>query len=216
MNKWEFVFFVMLPMLSNASNDVSFIASFQSSGNWSNNEYLEFMDNIPELKEFTSCHWEKTLFFSERLNNIWSYCQHLSESDLQLRCVNVYYYYPTTKGKVSFRTLFQGWTGAKGYYEIEYGDVSYEYQVWNHFCVVYSSISGYSALYHNDKLIGNISLVNNTGIGIKRAPSIPGDANAHDSSLIIGQEPDSMRGSFFEIPSLSRRHCRAKYLGQIS
>jgi hypothetical protein len=183
-------------MLSNASNDVSFIPSFQSSENWSKNEYIEFVDNIPELKEFTSCHWEKTLSFSKSLNNVWSYCQFLSESDLELRCVNVYYNYPTTDGKVSFRTLFQNWSGEKAHFTIEYGNVSYKYQDWNHFCVVYSSFCGYSSLYHNGKLITNISLLNNTDIGINRVPSIPGGASAHDSSFIIGQEPDSMRGSF--------------------
>jgi hypothetical protein len=196
MKNWELLFFVLLPLLSNASNDVGFIASFQSSGNWSSNEYLEFMDNITELKEFTACHWEKTLSFSERLNNVWSYCQHLSKSDLQLRCVSVYYYYPSTEGKVSFRTFFQGWSGEKPSFVIAYGNVSYEHQVWNHFCMVYSSISGYSALYHNGKLIRNISLINNTDIGLNQVPSIPGGARAHDSSFIIGQEPDSMRGRF--------------------
>ena len=114
----ELLFFVLLPLLSNASNDVSFIASFQSSGNWSSNEYLEFVDNITELKEFTACHWEKTLSFSKSLNNVWSYCQYLSESDLELRCVNVYYNYPTTDGKVSFRTLFQNWSGEKAHFTI--------------------------------------------------------------------------------------------------
>jgi hypothetical protein len=115
---------------------------------------------------------------------------------MQLRCVGVYYWYPTTKGKISIRLEFQGWIGEKINFEIEYGEVSYEYQVWNHFCVVYSSISGNSALYHNGKLIGNISLVDNTDIGVNRAPSIPRASSAYDSSFIIGQEPDSMRGNF--------------------
>jgi len=199
MKNWELVFCILLPMLSNASNDVGFIASFQSSGKWSENEYLEFVDNIPELKEFTSCHWERTLTFSKKLNNVWSYCQYLSESDVELRCVNIYYYYPTTDGKVKFRTLFQGWTGEKSSLQIDYGGVSYKHQVWNNFCVVYSSISGNSALYHNGKLIGNISLFNNTDIGINQVPSIPGSATAYNSSFIIGQEPDSIRGSFSKL-----------------
>ena len=56
----------------------TFIASFQSSGKWTADEYLEYNGNIPALREFTSCHWEKAKFFSEKESLIWSYCQHFS------------------------------------------------------------------------------------------------------------------------------------------
>ena len=106
------VLFLLKPLLIIA-NESSFIASFQSSGHWSKNEFLEYNDSISELKEFTACHWEKARFFSEQYNVPWSYCQYLSHTDQienKLRCVEPAYLYPSTSGKVGFVTLFEGWT----------------------------------------------------------------------------------------------------------
>ena len=58
----------------------SFIASFQPLGDWSETEYLEYKESLPELKVFTVCHWEKTQFFSEQLHAIWAYCQQNSQN----------------------------------------------------------------------------------------------------------------------------------------
>ena len=52
----------------------SFVASFQSKGGWSTDEWIEFNQPIPVLQEFTSCHWEKIRYVSSDFMSIWSYC----------------------------------------------------------------------------------------------------------------------------------------------
>ena len=85
-----------------ASQYSSFIASFQSLGHWSENEYLEYKNNLPEIKVFTVCHWVKNDFFSERFNTIWAYCQHQSKNDTVLRCIEAMYTAPNEKGEIEF------------------------------------------------------------------------------------------------------------------
>ena len=69
----------------------AFIASFQSSGQWIPDEYLEYSGNVPALKEFTSCHWERARFFSEKMSAIWTYCHHFTDHDKILRCIQIYF-----------------------------------------------------------------------------------------------------------------------------
>ena len=80
------VLLFLVPCYSTAEYS-SFIASFQSQGYWSEHEYLEYKDELPEMKSFTVCHWEKTQFLSDSFNTIWAYCHHLSVNDLSLRCM---------------------------------------------------------------------------------------------------------------------------------
>ena len=47
-----------------ASSTRSFVVSFQNSGGWSTEEWVEINKPIPLLKEFTACHWEKLQYFS--------------------------------------------------------------------------------------------------------------------------------------------------------
>ena len=77
---WKYAILLFLIPWYCDAKFTSFIASFQSLGHWSKNEYLEYTDNLPELKEFSVCHWEKTQFFSKELNTIWAYCHQNSEN----------------------------------------------------------------------------------------------------------------------------------------
>jgi len=87
----------------------SFIASFQSLGYWSQNEYLEYKDSLPQMKEFTVCHWEKTQFFSEQLHTIWAYCQQNSEKNVSVTCIEMFYYIPDVKGDIVFTLYRSSW-----------------------------------------------------------------------------------------------------------
>ena len=97
---WTLLVLVFMIPRHCTSKYSSFIASFQSSGEWSENEYLEYKDSLPEMKLFTVCHWEKTQFFSERFNTIWAYCQHNFENDITLRCLWAMYTTPNEKGDI--------------------------------------------------------------------------------------------------------------------
>ena len=92
-----------------ASMYYSFVAPFQSLGYWSKNEYLEYKDSIPELKEFTVCHWEKTQIFSERFNTIWAYCQRPSKINHTITCIETVYFPPDENGDIAFMLARTNW-----------------------------------------------------------------------------------------------------------
>ena len=114
------IFVILVGTIFNSKINGTFIASFQSTGEWSPNEYLEYTGSIPVLKEFTSCHWERTQAFSEKMNTIWAYCQHFSNDDWYLRCIEIYLNYPNPDGKVSMELYNNGWINDTMFFEIEF------------------------------------------------------------------------------------------------
>ena len=176
----------------------TFIATFQSSGKWSPDEYLEYTDNIPILKEFTACHWERTKTISEKINSVWAYCQHFSANDWYLRCIQFFSHYPNPDGKLIMELYNNGWINDTMFFEMKFEPSPYLHQRWNHFCVVYSSIKGTSWLYHNGELISTLSLNDKSIKGTTILPTIPSSNKSYISSFIVGQEPDSMKGNFSE------------------
>ena len=146
---WKSVVLLLQIPFYCASEYSSFIASFQYSGHWSEKEYLEYRDSIPESKVFTVCHWEKTQFFSERANAIWAYCRQNSENDLTLRCIEALYVTPNEKGDIKFVVMEQ-----EGKLFISRKWVMpYRHRHWNHFCWVHPNDSNEIELYHNGKKI---------------------------------------------------------------
>ena len=49
---------------------ISFQQSSSESGALSVEEWAEYTDKIPNLKEFTTCHWEYLRYFANGLNQI--------------------------------------------------------------------------------------------------------------------------------------------------
>ena len=187
-----FVFLCHLMDINNSEK--SFIASFQSSGKWSPNEWMEYKGNIPSFFEFTACHWEKGHYFSGQINTVWSYCLYITKDDPKMKCVEVYYLLSSNLGSyIDFKGWIDGWYDETLY--IVFKKVPYKHRAWNHFCWTYSNTTGISSLYHNGKRIGRFSLLDEYG---HTGPGIYGSKNVHDAALIIGQEPDSMRGDYIE------------------
>ena len=184
---------VFLLNLSTVVRTSTFIAAFQTSGHWSKNEYLEYKNNIPELTEFTSCHWERASFFSERSNEIWTYCQYKSVNETNLRCVSIYYYPPNPNGKIVFGFNIPDWINDRERITWKFENIEYKHRQWNHFCLVYSNPVGTVKLYHNGELFNNISILDDSWT---HAPAMPDSRNAYDAALIVGQDPDVMRGKF--------------------
>ena len=67
-----------------------FKVSFQYDGSWSSDEWVEYRGNIPKLKEFTVCHWERLHYISTSDTQAWSYCIILSEHNAPFKCIGVY------------------------------------------------------------------------------------------------------------------------------
>ena len=59
---------------ANGSSASSFYLSFQRLRNLSTDEWAEYKGNMPDLKEFSICHWDKLKSFNDQINNVWSYC----------------------------------------------------------------------------------------------------------------------------------------------
>ena len=58
--------------LTSANQDLTFFLSFENSKQATDS--AEFKDPLPELSEFSICHWDKPKAFSDNLNSIWNYC----------------------------------------------------------------------------------------------------------------------------------------------
>ena len=88
---WPVALFVTTSIFFYApSAAASFEMIFQSSYDWSENEMVEFNGRMPNLSEFTSCHWEKLYYFASRSSSIWSYCYHQANVQSKLDCIQLY------------------------------------------------------------------------------------------------------------------------------
>ena len=184
----------MSQMTYPSTGENSFIASFQSSGKWSKDEWLQYTDTIPSFNEFTACHWEKIRHFSDQINTVWSYCFYLTEEDQKMRCIEAYYLISSNIGRnIDFKGWIDGLSDESLY--IEFKKVPYHHHAWNHFCWTYSNTTGVNNLFHNGQKISSVNLMETYHTF---GPSIPGSKDVYDSSFIIGQEPDSLNGGFSE------------------
>ena len=187
-----FLFFSLF--FHSTKSEKSFVASFQSSGQWSENEWIEYKDKIPVLFELTACHWEKIEYFSTQINTVWTYCMYITKMDTKMRCMEVYYKILPDHGfEIDFTAWLDGWTDETLY--IEFKRIPYQHRTWNHFCWTYSSKTGENNLYHNGQWVGEVNLLDHYGT---TGPSIQASDSLDDFAFIIGQEPDSMRGDYQE------------------
>ena len=165
----------------------TFVVSFQSSGGWSTNDWIEFKKEIPPVDNFTSCHWEKIRYFSSDIMAVWSYCIAHKTNRQDINCVQLY---SSGNGTAANQQLvLMAWlNGNGGGDEFEVNIAQYKHRSWNHICWSYSSTTGTSRFYYNGKHIGNRS--GNTG------RQIPVVDDSKIASFIIGQEPDVFNGEF--------------------
>jgi hypothetical protein len=175
-------------------NTNSFIANFQKSGQWSSKEVLEFKGSfLSTVEEFTACHWEKLSYFSSGINQIWAYCEEADQSNGRLRCIQAWTEADNSTGgrDVHYEIYIDGWTATTIYIRFEISP--YLHRSWNHFCWTYSSTSTTNKLYHNGRLVGTKSNFDAHG---GKLPAINASRYLKDSSIILGQEPDTMRGNY--------------------
>ena len=85
----------------------SFFVTYSDPNEWSKDQFVEFIGDIPELKELSSCHWQKDKFFAERFSPIWEFCSEETTNHSGFQCVGV-----NTKGLVSSanrHVRFESW-----------------------------------------------------------------------------------------------------------
>ena len=167
----------------------SFEIRLQESGNWSANEWIEFRGDIPRLKEFTSCHWEKRRYFSRRSDTIWAYCAIPIQRKHEFNCIQLSSERDLVSANrdVLYFLYSHGVGNDAGNLGIKVQ--SYEQRSWNHICWIYSTAQNANSLYYNGKLMS----VEKGGASF---PFVPGTDSADEYAFVIGQEPDSLRGGY--------------------
>ena len=72
---------LMAIFISVSEAQKTFVVQLQASGKWSNEEVVKYRGKVTELKEFTSCHWEKDMYLAIDSTNIWAYCFYQLKND---------------------------------------------------------------------------------------------------------------------------------------
>ena len=161
----------------------TFVISFQNSGVLSTDEWVEITQNIPPLKEFTACHWEKIRYFSSQSMPIWSYCIADRSKKDDINCTQIY-----SKGNIA--TANQQLKLCIRMNSLDYcvniNDT--RHRTWNHICWSYSSDTKSNKLYYNGAKAGTIP--------VEDGIIIPASDDFKSTSFILGQEPDSFNGEF--------------------
>ena len=184
------ILFVSLSSLRTICTYESFEVRFQSSGNWSPDEWVEFDSPIPQLKEFTSCHWEKLSYISTSSSHIWSYCRVPPKDKHELNCILLY-----SKGDPAsaYRTvIYSLWIVGIGNktFDIQIPVSPFQHRTWNHICLVYSSVTNTTTLYYNGKSSGTKNYPS--------LPTIPDSNTVHQHAFIMGQDMDGLRTGYTE------------------
>jgi hypothetical protein len=175
--------FLLLLTLSFNDSFATFILSFQSKGKLSTEEWAQYLGNIPTMKEFTSCFWEKLRYFATDYTAVWGYCKQKSVNDKSIKCTQ--FYHRGTHLTINRHINIYGWLDGNS--EVTVKIPNYFHQTWNHFCWKYSSFSGNNTFYYNGKYAGTVHL---------KHPPIIGSEDELPDALIIGQEQDAIKGRY--------------------
>ena len=174
------------------STTSSFYISFQRSKNLSTEEWAEYKGDMPELKEFTACHWDKPTSFNDQINTIWGYCVKVNNSE-KIDCFQLLLSLdPSTANRQAeiYSTVDYRYNNKRGFIELRNKTIRYKHRKWQHYCWMYSSITGENAMYFNGNMIASKTIPRShrtvwrgTQIGVETA-------------FIIAQEQDKIRGGY--------------------
>ena len=161
----------------------SFLMAFQKSKGISKHEWAEFNGEIPHMKAFTVCYWEKLHFFNLKPHSTWNYCT-IKDASAELDCIQFWLKRDILSAG---RDLVIGFSAQRGF--ADYVTVRpFKHRTWNHLCWSYNSISGENKIYANGILLGKKTL------DLRR--EVSGSNEVFGSSFFMGQEPDAFRGGF--------------------
>ena len=175
----------------------SFYLSFRRSGTLSKEEWAAFLDPMPDLKEFSVCHWDKPKYFNDQLNAVWNYCIRTQEMK-KIDCFGLDKMLLSStanrqmEGSAYFDYRISGeerkpWLG---YHELKADTKPYQHRKWQHYCWLYSSITGENYLYWNGNLIANET------VPFQYRTLWKGSKNGTQTSFIIGQEQDGIGSGY--------------------
>ena len=149
-------------------------------------EWIEFTNEIPHSKEFTSCLWLKTNYYNQMIPfMLWSYCTAESADD-EMRCLQVYL--KAFPESLQRNVKIEAWIPSNGQRIKLVREVKgFLHRKWIHFCWSVSSITRKNQFYYNGQL-----LVKNPGLTAKNENVLDDSTEMIDTALIFGQEPDKL------------------------
>ena len=165
------------------SGEESFIFIFQESSQISSDEWAEFNKDFSPIISFTVCHWEKLNFFNFRASYVWSYCILLAkESDME--CIQFGYERSTATAGRGIKLLLS--LGNRNSKEIDI--IKLNHRSWNHFCWRHDGAQNESFITLNGLLVAKVIF--------DKQKVFHGSNTTFATSLVLGQEPDSIGGMF--------------------
>ena len=147
LNYSSFAFFVLLLFTVNSTHSRTFSISLQSKDKLSLDTWAIYKGDIPSLKEFTVCHWNKVSYFSSAIDTIWNYC-YTKTKDSKLWCLTMNYI--LLDSYANRHVLLEAWVSN---YVIRKEIIPFSHRKWNHVCWSYSTITRKNVLYFNGKEI---------------------------------------------------------------
>ena len=133
----RWVLFILFCTQKTALSHKTFVATFQSEIDWvigpSTDEWIEFLPDIPPIKEFTACHWMKTKYFNRDVSvNLWSYCT-VDTIDDTMKCLQIFF--RNIQKSANRDLLVQAWVPRGRAYKLSTMDVApFLHRSWIHFC----------------------------------------------------------------------------------
>ena len=140
----------------------TFIVSFQSNGRLSTEEWVEYKEKLPIMREFTACHWERLMYFATDYTAVWGYCKQSFKNDTSIKCTQ--FYHRGDPSTMNRQIKVYGWIGGKT--ETSVKIEKYFHRAWSHFCWHYSSLTGNSTFYYNGQLAGVVHTTENALMGL--------------------------------------------------
>ena len=175
----------------------SFYLSFRRSGILSKEEWAAFLEPMPDLKKFSVCHWDKPRYFNDQINAVWNYCIRTKEMK-KIDCFGLdkMLLSSTANRQMEVATYMDYRIGGVegepklGYHEFKADTIPYAHRKWQHYCWLYSSISGENHIYWNGNLVANET------IPFQYRTLWRGSKNGTETGFIIGQEQDEIGSGY--------------------
>ena len=185
LNYSSLVFFVSLLFTVNSSHSKTFSISLQSKNNLSLDTWANYKGDIPSLKEFTVCHWNKVSYFSSAIDTIWNYC-YTRTKDSTLWCLTMNYI--LLDSYANRHVLLEAWISNN---VIRKEIIPFPHRKWNHICWTYSTITRNNVLYFNGKEIMHITTPRK-----EKMEFVEGYNVIYEGAFILGQEQDRVGGGY--------------------
>ena len=119
--------------------------------------WIEYIEKIPPVKEFTSCQWVKIKYFNFKYAAcLWSYCM-VKDDQMGMKCLRICMksVWSSANRDLSFSVQIPSIDDAE---DVSQDISSYAHRSWSHLCWSFSSKNGKNKFYYNGNLIGQNTL----------------------------------------------------------